>query len=385
MAHNTFYHTDLGAQQVRNTAGNLVAMLDQCLVNGGPTFSVTGITRSGATATATTTAHGLSPGGVYPVERRLTISGAGQADYNITALCSITSNTTFTYTVANSPTTPATGTILANTTPLGWTIAFTATNKRSYLQGSGSNGFYLDVDDSNANYALVRGYETMSAIATGSNLFPTVAQQALNAYCWHKSSAATDRAWVVSGNSKFFRLMIDATGSVTTGLIPFEFGDATSEVSGDIYNTTIYAATSTTVAYGGGSLGSYYALLGFSTTSTFRYMPRLATGVGTALAVGQHTDATKNISSCLGGGSLTYPALNGGLYIAPLVIHHSSSPRATSPGIYDICHLKPLTHLDYFNGNGIYAGKRFQAINLQTVATNGTGTAGQAAIEVTAW
>ena len=380
MPHNTFYHTDLGAQQVRNTVGNLVAMLDQCLVNGGPTFSVTGITRSGTTATATTTAHGLSPGGVYPVERRLTISGAGESDYNITALCSITSNTTFTYTVANSPTTPATGTILARTTSLGWTIAFTATNKRSYLQGSGSNGFYLDVDDSNAQYALVRGYETMTTVSTGSNLFPTVAQQALNIYSWHKSSAAVDCAWIVSGNSKYFRLMIDSNATVATnGLCHYEFGDVITEVSGDAHNTMLTGTSSTWLSSGISSL--QFTKETVVTVTDKRYFPRLATGLGTAIAAGFHSDAAKNTQTTLGVGVMPYPAQNGGLYIAPLTVHHNSSPRGTIPGCYDICHARPLSHLDYFSGNGVYAGKRFQAIN----TAGAGGTTGQAAIEVTAW
>lgn len=380
MAHNTFYHTDLGAQQVRNTAGQLVAMLDQCLVNGGPTFSVTGITRSGATATATTTAHGLSPGSVYPVERRLTISGATQSDYNGTFLCNITSNTTFTYTVANSPTTPATGTILAQTTPLGWTIAFTATNKRSYQQGSGSNAYYLDVDDSNGGYALVRGYETMSAIATGSGLFPTVAQVPLNTFCWQKDGSAVDREWIVCGNSKVFHLFIAPTGFVSAnGFAIYGFGDPISEVSGDVYQTNILGSTSTTA--NANTASGAVVLSAIDTTIATRYMPRLATGVGTAIQVGIHGDATKNATVSPGTGSLTYPSLNGGLYISPLVIHHNSSPRAVTPGLYDICHNKPLTHLDYFSGNGVYAGKRFQAINVRA----STGAQGQVALEVSAW
>lgn len=68
--------------------------------------SVSSITRSGTTATATTAAaHGYTTGDWVAVE------GAAQADYNITAQVTVTGTTTFTYTVANSPPTPATGTI----------------------------------------------------------------------------------------------------------------------------------------------------------------------------------------------------------------------------------------------------------------------------------
>ena len=72
--------------------------------------SVTGITRTSTTATATTaSAH------KYVVGDRVIISGAGEAAYNITAtILTVPSTTTFTFTVAGSPDTPATGTILVD-------------------------------------------------------------------------------------------------------------------------------------------------------------------------------------------------------------------------------------------------------------------------------
>lgn len=68
--------------------------------------SVSGITRSSTTATATSTAHGYSNGDV------VLVSGAVETDYDISATISNVSANTFDYTVANTPTTPATGTIL---------------------------------------------------------------------------------------------------------------------------------------------------------------------------------------------------------------------------------------------------------------------------------
>lgn len=69
--------------------------------------SVASITRSSTTATVTTsTAHG------YVTGQKVVISGATQADYNGAFTITVTNATVFTYTVANSPATPATGTIL---------------------------------------------------------------------------------------------------------------------------------------------------------------------------------------------------------------------------------------------------------------------------------
>lgn len=69
--------------------------------------SITGITRSGSTATATKVAHG------YSTDDWLTISGATQTEYNGTFKITVTGADTFTYTVAGTPATPATGTITA--------------------------------------------------------------------------------------------------------------------------------------------------------------------------------------------------------------------------------------------------------------------------------
>jgi hypothetical protein len=69
--------------------------------------AVSSLTRSGGTATLTTsTPHGFVTG------QKVVISGATQSDYNGAFTVTVTGATTFTYTVANSPATPATGTIL---------------------------------------------------------------------------------------------------------------------------------------------------------------------------------------------------------------------------------------------------------------------------------
>lgn len=70
-------------------------------------FSVSSITRSGSTATVTAaTAHGLATGD------SVLIQGADQSEYNIQAVVTKLTATTFTYQVSGTPVTPATGTIL---------------------------------------------------------------------------------------------------------------------------------------------------------------------------------------------------------------------------------------------------------------------------------
>ncbi len=72
---------------------------------GSRTLSVTTLTRSGTTATATTSVpHNLLTGA------SVTIAGASPTGYNGAKTITVTGPTTFTYTVANTLTTPATGT-----------------------------------------------------------------------------------------------------------------------------------------------------------------------------------------------------------------------------------------------------------------------------------
>jgi hypothetical protein len=72
------------------------------------TYSVSSLTRSGSTATATTSiTNSLVTGD------SVTIAGANQTEYNGTFTITVTGGTTFTYAVSGTPATPATGTITA--------------------------------------------------------------------------------------------------------------------------------------------------------------------------------------------------------------------------------------------------------------------------------
>lgn len=68
---------------------------------------VTSLTRSGTTATAECIGHGFTD------QQSTVLSGAGQADYNGTFTITVIDADHFSYTVSNSPVTPATGEIYA--------------------------------------------------------------------------------------------------------------------------------------------------------------------------------------------------------------------------------------------------------------------------------
>lgn len=70
----------------------------------GSNVTITALTRSGSTASATATAHGLTTGDFIGV------TGASQAEYNVDPVAvTVVDANTFTYPVTGTPTTPATG------------------------------------------------------------------------------------------------------------------------------------------------------------------------------------------------------------------------------------------------------------------------------------
>ena len=120
-------------------------------------LSVTSITRAGTTATATTaSAHNFVTG------QSVTIAGATQTQYNGTFTITVASATTFTYTVAGGPATPATGT--KTVTPA--TVA-----NRFTFQSNGVRNFTLLFTDP---ATTIDGVLNATANLSVSGAFPAV-------------------------------------------------------------------------------------------------------------------------------------------------------------------------------------------------------------------
>lgn len=223
---------------VPGTAGQLVGILDACLVNGFHSHTVTGsVVESGGTVTVTDTAHGFLD------QQVVTIAGATPAGFNGDYRITRTGANTFTY-VPASGTGAGSGTITAKTTSLGWTIAFTAANQRVYRAPAG-NQYFLNIDDSNTatdfNCALACGFEVATAINTGTGQFPdTTVLGADHITRWMRPQFAgngtSQVGWVIVGDDK--RFFFGSPGYSTPRLRAFSFfGDFTSFLAGDTFNT----------------------------------------------------------------------------------------------------------------------------------------------------
>jgi hypothetical protein len=127
----------------------------------------------------------------------------------------------------------------------GWTVAFTASNKRVYrnnpITGSGR---YLRVDDTgsinNARTAAVQGFATMSDIDTGTYTIPATGV-APNGSLWLKSGLLNADAndWIVIATQNWFYLFVCVTGSGSSEEyrnVPFFAGDIDSRIPADSMN-----------------------------------------------------------------------------------------------------------------------------------------------------
>lgn len=384
MAVFIFKSTDTGAPSVSGEVDKLRALFQALLVDGYNSHtSGLSIARSGSTATVTKTSHGYVTGQV------IRNGGWDQTEYNIDAVVTVTGANTYTYAVSGSPATPGTGTGTAKVCPLDWTQPYTGTNKGAFKMRTASNQFYLRVDDSNAQNTQVRGYETMTDVDTGTNLFPTNAQITVGSGLYfYKSSAAssTARAWKCWSNGKFIILVVNTDGSNLW--TPFLFGDFVSYKSGDAYNC-LCNANATSSATTNTNVNSGYIAPSADIGAAGHYIARAhggASGAITSSKVAEYRCAP-NSSSAQQIGSLasaTYPApIEGGVIFGPVFLSESqvlaNGYRGRVPGLYAPAHQRPVTSGDTFSGASgtIYDGMTFEA--------TAWGVNGQAFIQTSDW
>jgi hypothetical protein len=250
----------------------------------------------------------------------------------------------------------------------GWTKAFAGTNQAAYRMPAGSNQHYLAVDDTTTTYATLRGYEAMTAVATGTGPFPTTTQ--LSTSTVPKSSAAdtTARFWVLVTNGTMVYLHIATTvvsdGSTATMV---GFGQILSSKVGDAYGTILICNTNS--SYTSNVMQAVVTSVAGSLLSG-HYLARSYTQVGGS------TQCTKGVDPflCAGGvvigaSGMAYPMpVDGGLYMSPVRLSEASLLRGVMPGLWAPAHNKPLAHLDTVSGSGASSGKTFLALNIYSNA-----------------
>jgi hypothetical protein len=359
-----FFHSMMANPPVLSgVAGAGIAVLDACLKDGFDTKSAT-IAVAGGVATVTWSGvHSAVPESVIQVTGA---TGAWTVLNGEQKVVSKLNATSCTFATA-APDGAVTGTITIKMAPLGWAKPFSGTNLAAYQsQHVLSPKHLLRVDDTNATFMRVVGYETMSDINSGLGAFPTAAQFASGGV-WPKrqTASATGVVWFVIGDERmFFIVLVPYAVSPTSysfGTTIRGFGDPIPlKPSGDPYSTVLNMATSTAIDSTG--VGDFAKL----TATT--YSPRSFSGLGAAVAqyVNQYTGSgTSGVQPALGA----FPnAIDGALYMSKKFMALSGgdgSPRSDVPGIRHVpqsVSLQQFVPGDTWPGAGSDAGKRMLVV-----------------------
>ncbi len=227
-----FFHSGMfGAPQIDAAAGTAIATLDAVLVNSFNTQTASSVVVAGGIATATVTA-----GQGYDVDSVVLVAGATPAGLNGEKRVITSTSTTVTFDATGISDQTATGTITLKYAPLGWLKAFSGTNQAAYRSAdpTGTQMFFnIDGETAGQSTLLVRGYENMTAVATGTGPFPTTAQQ--TTWRWIKSNAG-NTPWMIIGDTKtlyFWRQNINGANMASGNTMGF--GDFKSAYAVDAY------------------------------------------------------------------------------------------------------------------------------------------------------
>lgn len=251
-----------------------------------------------------------------------------------------------------------------------WTKPFAnAGNIGCYLQGAGA-GLLLSINDNGAGAggakeARMTGYETLSAVATGTGPFPTAAQGVggVAMVVCRKSTTADGtnaRAWTVIADSSTFYLFV-LTTDVASTYFAFSFGDFYSlKSTTDSYRC--YIAGRSTENDGTAAVEKLDVLTALNTGTGGHFIPRISGGTGTSILAGKHGDAIKGSATALLGTTIYPNTPDNGLYVSPVWIVEAatSTVRGRLRGFYQVNHaVANFSDGQTFTGAGDYAGKSF--------------------------
>lgn len=333
-----YFHAGMaGAPVLSGTPGSLIAVLDACLVNGFGVKTLDSLVVNNNIATAT-----ISTGHSAEIDTVVLVAGATPTSLN--GQWKVTSVTTNTISFQTSGITnqTATGTINIRLAPAGWSKPFTGTNLAAYRSSDvAGTRRYLRVNDTAAQVARVVGYETMTAISTGTNQFPSNAQRSGGSY-WSKSDTAnaSSRDWILIADSRFFYFAraFNAPGQYG-GYQLTVFGDILSTRSGDAYACILSGIDfDESVAYSY-SANNYWSA--DNNTLAELYAPRSYTGVGSSVQLGKTFDGLiGQVNSSPSGqvyNGMVFPnPEDGGMYVSPHYVFENGprSLRGISPGFF---------------------------------------------------
>ncbi|MFD2755034.1 hypothetical protein [Comamonas terrae] len=366
------YSSMAGAPTIAGMAGSLISALDAFLVTGWGIKAVDSAVISGGVCRMSF-ASGKS---AAEAETVILVSGATPSGLNGEQKVTAVSNTWVEF-KTNLPDGPVSGSISFKMAPLGWEKVFSKTNVAVYRQTDpASTRTYYRVDDTNALYARVQMYESMTDVDNGTAPSP---QSVAGGYYWSKrSSGATSAYWVLAGDSRGVYCLISTNAASTPAtnngyaLISQYMGDLISYRSGDAWCAMLTGAANASYNSTVGCLFCAAGSVGFT-------LKRASHGLGAAVQVARKIFGT--LASISGSDSYLgyFPsAVDNGLHLSPVLLGDgpdaSAPPRGIAPGILHCPQMAVLAGLGWDvalqKGQGAFTGKVLLSVTIGAASTN---------------
>ncbi|WP_343620885.1 hypothetical protein [Acinetobacter proteolyticus] len=381
-----YVHTNTNAPQLQNAFGCMIDVLDGCLVNGFGSQTVSTLTASGTTITATFgTAHNFM---MYQV---IKIAGANQTEFNGEfRILTVPNSNTITFQLAASPSvTTVTGIITCSLPPIGWLKPFSAAGKAAYRSSNISlpSRPYLRVVDAMdpaytatyAKFAKVGIVEDMSDIDT---MFGTQApfdsslpdknwigsgsaNTGINGWAkWHYANfsllsqqpqltstpANGNRNWVLVGNKDYFYIFPTSTIGDTNSYATYGFGHFKSLLLSDLAN--VFLSCHPSYAANNASMGVAVGLTTYrQANSLLLYKNYLqSSNYATGSTISLYSSNVTGASNMIGAYSLTAVAPFGPIYI---IEDTNNVLRGEIPNLYWLYQIKPYSNLQQIEKDGV--------------------------------
>lgn len=371
------YSSMSGAPAIGGTAGSLISALDAMLVNGWGAKAVDSAVISDGVCRLSF-ASGKSAAEAHAV---IVVAGATPASLNGEQKVTTVANGWVEF-KTDLPDGSVTGSISFKMAPLGWEKVFSKTNVGVYRQTdpSSTRTFYR-VDDTNAQYARVQMYESMTDVDNGLGPAPLTVT---GGYYWHKKSTGTTATyWVFAGDSRGCYLLMApgpssaAASSANVALVSSYMGDINSYRSGDAWNAVLTGSDNTSYT---GTTSCVF----ITSSSGGLTLKRLAHGMGSAVqsfrkVFGAATSKSGD-DSTLG----TFPSsVDNGLHLSAILLSDGPSstagPRGSMPGAY---HCPQTGVLSIFGsdvaitkGQGTFLGKQLLSVQIGSPQSSNQGVA----------
>lgn len=376
------YSSMAGAPAIGGTVGSLIGALDAFLVNGWGAKAVDSAVISNGVCRLSF-ASGKSAAEAHAV---ILVTGATPSALNGEQKVTAVANgwVEFKTDLADGA---VTGSISFKMAPLGWEKVFSKTNVAVYRQTDpASTRTYYRVDDTNALYARVQMYESMTDVDNGVGPAPLTIS---GGFYWHKrATGATASYWVLAGDARGFYFLVapnTASSQAASGnvaLVSQYMGDLNSYRSGDAWAGVLTGSDST--AY------TNVSSCVFSTAgSSGLTLKRMAHGMGGAVQSFRKVFGLVSSASGNDGTLGVFPsAVDNGLHLSNILLLDglgaAAGPRGNMPGAYHCPQSGVLagygSDVAISKGQAAFAGKQLLTVQ---IGTPNTGSQGLAFLDVT--